>query len=175
MLRRMLLATAVTGIVAIAAIADPGNAASPAAAPSPVSVRVNGKLYEELEFISTTGEGVTFESKQGPLMAKWKDLPANIQKRFAKDYDESLREQQASVMTAFAVARFSGPVVHKLPHGIIALWGSMLVMLTDYPNEARLVTGQTITVNAQRTGSYPYTDEGGKTKILRRFKVMSVQ
>lgn len=143
--------------------------------PSSMAIRQGGKLYEDVEFISTTGENVTFESREGPLMAKWMDLPEEIRKRFQKDYDNSLREQQAAVMTDFGVARFSGPVVQKLRHGIIASWGGMLMMLTGYPNESSLTKGQIISVNAQRTGSYPYTDNTGKTKIIRRFKVLSLQ
>jgi len=140
----------------------------------PVSVRLEGKLYEDLEFISTTGDGVTFETKQGPLMAKWMELPEDIRKRFAKDYADSLREQQAAVMQDFGVARIMGPVLQKLPHGVIASWLGQPVMLTGHPGESSLTKGEEIDVTVQRTGSFPYTDDSGKTKIIRRFKVLSV-
>jgi len=147
------------------------QAAGKGTAPSQMTLQIDGKVYTKLEFIGTNGELVTFETNEGPITAKWPDLPKNIRDYFSQAYVDSLRSQQASVVTDLtATVEISGKVVQKLPQGVIVSWGNKLVLVTGLTNEAGVTNGANISIKAQRSGTFSYKTADGTDKTLQKFK-----
>jgi len=145
-------------------------------APAQSPMRIGDKFYDHLEFISTNGDIVTFESKEGPVTAKWSDLPKDVQQYFAQAYADSLKAQQASVIQDINLTvKISGHVLQKLTNGLLVNWGDKVVLLTRHPNEAGLANGDRVSVTAQRTGLFLYKDASGAGKMLQKYKVAKIQ
>ena len=136
-----------------------------------MTLPLNGRVYTGLEFIGTNGETVTFESKEGPVTAKWSDLPKNVQDYFARAYEDSLKDQQAAAINDLtAPVKISGKIVEKLPQGVIVRWGDQLVLLTGLANAANPGSGNSISVTARRSGSFPGKAADGTSRVLQKFQ-----
>ena len=145
-------------------------------APAQSPMRIGDRVYDHLEFITTNGEIVTFESKEGPVTAKWSELPKDVQQYFAQAYADSLKIQQTSVIQDIGLAvKISGRVVKKLDHGVLVSWGGKMVLLTGYPDEAAPANGDQISLTAQRTGLFQYRDASGTNQMVQKYKVAKAQ
>lgn len=133
---------------------------------------IDGKTYEELEFLGTNGEMATFYSKQGPFAAKWADLPQAVRKQFAKAYEEAfnraIAETAAIIGEPFTI---TGSVVRKLDQGVLVMWNEVRVILRGYPDAWTLTEGASISVMAKRAGQMEYQDLNGQSKVARVFTV----
>lgn len=142
------------------------------AKPSPPSIemRLGNTLYENLEFISTTGETVLFESSQGPVVAKWSDLPPNIRQRFGPDYEKALKEEQATVLQYIGPATISGKIIKKLSQGFLVNCGGETVLVSGMPENTKTAEGTPLTVTAIRAGLFQYSDGSG-TRMIRKYRI----
>jgi len=133
---------------------------------------IDGKTYEELEFLGTNGEMATFYSKQGPFAAKWTALPLAVRQQFAKAYEEAFNREIAETAAILGEPfTITGPVIRKLDQGVLVMWNEVRVILRGYPDAKTLTEGVRISVMAKRAGQMEYQDLNGQSKVVRVFTV----